>query len=157
MKFHSICFEIIAAVMYIVLDDYGTEKIGPFGNDSFHETVLTFFSPSRYAIISMFFQVLDKAGDLFGIVLKISVHGHDVLVAGSLDPGVQGSSLAEFSPQADIFYWRETADDLPGLVGGAVIHNNDFKNAVVFRIDLNNLGMQPGDIALFIVCGNYNR
>ena len=88
----------------VVLDDYGAQKIGCHGDDLLAQIVLAILSPPGYRVKAVFFQMMDQAGYVFGIVLQVPVHGDDVFMTGGLDSSVQGCGLAEVAPQADIFY-----------------------------------------------------
>ena len=67
------------------------------------QAVPAVLSPPGYRFMAVYIQVIQESWNVLGDSFAVPVHGHGVLVADRLDPGVQCSGLAEASPQADVF------------------------------------------------------
>src|SRR4029077_18481282 len=68
-------------------------------------SVFPFIAPSTNNVKALF-QLFDESGNLFRIVLQISIHGDNDLAVSSVETGFQRGGLAEVPPQRDDAHTR---------------------------------------------------
>ena len=96
-------------------------------------------------------------GDRFYGVLQVTVQRDAAVAAGGLQPGVQGGFLAESAGEADAPHLRvrlrRLADDVPAVVGGAIVDEEHLVADVGGGEDLGQPPGHFGDVLRFVVGG----
>ena len=92
--------------------------------------VLAVLPPAPHGVVALI-QLGHQAGNLLGGVLQVRVQGDHHLAPGRLKPGKDGLVLAEIAvklqgPDVLRIVPVQVAQELPGAVGGAVVHEDDF-------------------------------
>src|SRR5205807_9455936 len=86
--------------------------------------------------------------DFVRVVLQVGVERHHHAAARRLEPGLQRRRLAEVPAEADAadaaVGRRQFANGVPGTIGTAVVHEDDFEPHVEARGDLGDLGKERG-------------
>ncbi len=96
-------------------------------------------------------------GDRFHGVLQVTVQRDAAVAAGGLQPGVQGCFLAESAGEPDAAHLRvrlrRLADDVPAVVGGAIVDEEHLVADVGGGEDLGQPPGHFGDVLRFVVGG----
>jgi len=130
--------------------DGGVEEAG---GDYLAQGVMAYLLPAGYQVIALV-EEIQEAGDFCGVVLEIAVHGENDVATGGGEAGLEGDGLAEVTAEAegaDLTGAMEAGNFGPGLVGGAVVYEQDF---VVRGENLLQGLAEGGDGVLFVVNGD---
>ena len=111
--------------------------------------------------VEAFFDFLEKAGNLFGIVLQVAIHGNDDLAPREIKSRLQPGRLAEISPQSDDVHTMivlvNIGKHLEGVVPAAVVHEHQFVGFADGIHYFGDLHVQGRDIFLLVEEGNDHR
>ena len=111
--------------------------------------------------VESFFDFLEKARDLFRVVLKIAVHGNDDLATREIESRLESRGLPEISPQANdvdaVIVLVNIRQHLEGIVPAAVVHKHQFVGLADRVHYLGDLHVQRRDIFLLVEEGNDYR
>ncbi len=106
-------------------------------------------------------QRFEEAREFLGIVLQVGVEGHDDVALGGLEAGGEGSRLAEVAAKPDsvdpTVLARQLSDDVPGAVGAAVVHEDDFQVESCRGGDGFDLGMELRQAVALVADGDDDR
>ena len=93
--------------------------------------ILAVFPPAAHGVVA-FFQLGHQPGNLLRRVLQVRVQGDHHLAPGRLKAGENGLVLPEIAVKLESPYMLgillvEPGQDLPGVIRGAVVHQDDLE------------------------------
>ena len=101
----AVCLE---AAVHVVQVDAGNFACGPVvylgGYVLAQLSVIAFFLPARYQVISVLTDHADHLGNLLGAVLKVGVHGNHDITLSHVESAEQGGGLAVVAAELDALY-----------------------------------------------------
>ncbi len=110
-------------------------------------------TPAADQIVALF-NFLQEAGNLFGVVLQIPVHGNDHVAAREIESRLQRGRLSKIPPQAHDIHAAivlvNVGKYLEGIIAAAVVHKNQF---VALADGIHHLGdfhVQRRDVLLLV-------
>jgi hypothetical protein len=120
-----------AVVVQLNLGHPGDESVGyPGGQPTTPERILTRKTPATHQI-EPFLELVKQWGDIPGVVLPITIHGHNHLASGIREACRNRRSLSEIAFEAEhLNPWLvlvETGEDGIGPVCAAVVHYDELK------------------------------
>src|SRR5688572_14341322 len=124
----AVCFERGSKVMDVHATQLRHQPVGNARGDAAkHKIVDAPFSPSTDDVKALI-QLLEEVGNVLRIMLKIAIHGDDVLAGSMVEAGSERGRLAEIAAQ---FHYdhpavdgRDLFQEPKGIVTAAVIHED---------------------------------
>ena len=108
--------------------------------------------------VEVFLHFGQKPRDFVRIILQIGVEGHHQVAPRVRKAGGKGRRLAKIAPETQTadarIFFRQPADDLPGIVARTVIDENDVQFVALALGHRRKLGVQGFQAFGFVIDGN---
>ena len=122
--------------------------------------VYSFFAPAAGDVIA-FVDFGEERGDVFGGVLKVTIHGNDDVAGCFVKARGEGGGLAEVAAQADDFQtgvsFDEIGEEFGGAVAGGVVYKDDFVGLILADEDRGEAIVKGKDGVFFVMYGDDYR
>ena len=103
------------------------------------------FFPAINDIVT-FVEFLQKAGNLFRVILQVGVHHHNNRPTGSPHTSRQSGCFGKVATKADPGYpailRSQPGDNFPGTVRGTIVDKNDFEINIMLLTRVTDLLIQ---------------
>lgn len=151
-------FQGATAVMDTVLKDPAAEGIGELGGVTAGKEVLSILTPAAHHVAVG--QEGEEFGDFRGRVLSVGIEGNEDFALRGAESGVEGGGLAVVAGQSKVDQLRnfflQGAEDQRGLIGGTIVHDDDFETAGELSEDGMKFVEQGGEIFRLVVGGDHD-
>ena len=126
-------------------------------NAAEEEVIAALAAPAADDVVALF-EACDEVGNLFGIVLEVSVHGDDELALRVIEAGGESGGLAEVAAELDDQYAGVDGgylfEQTIGAVAGTVVDEDELEALANLLHDGLEAVIERGDVLLFVVKRN---
>ena len=150
--------EIVEVVDSADLTGRSVKELGGYG---LREGVVTLLLITADEVVAVLDNHPIEFGDFIGRILKVGIHRDDHVALGTAETAEEGGALAVVAAELDALHLGgivgvKLFDDLPRLVGAAIIHKNDFVSESVLVHHALNPSIQFGQRFGFVIKRYYN-